>query len=96
MLPRFHWSSPIFYKKCGRFCRDNKINDLVLHFVTLPYLLARCRKRVAWTGWPGRAIPLAYELPFPEALQNTMVSLMEKIIQEELLPQPEKYILDYQ
>ena len=42
------------------------------------------------------AIPLAYELPFPEALQNTMVSLMEKIIQEELLPQPEKYILDYQ
>jgi len=25
-----------------------------------------------------------------------MVSLMEKIIQEELLPQPEKYILDYQ
>ena len=70
--------------------------DLVLHFVTLPYLLARCRKRVAWTGWPGRAIPLAYELPFPEALQNTMVSLMEKIIQEELLPQPEKYILDYQ
>ena len=51
---------------------------------------------MAWTGWPGRAIPLAYELPIPEALQNTMVSLMEKIIQEELLPQPEKYILDYQ
>lgn len=30
VLPRFHWSSPIFYKKCGRFCRDNKIKDQVI------------------------------------------------------------------
>lgn len=63
---------------------------------TLAYLLARDGKRVALIDLDEQGdSTLVYGVPDAEKLQNTVLSLMVKIIREEPLPAPQEYMFNY-